>query len=52
MADGTLGKLPAAFWVLNLFGVHKMEAMTVLGFAEVVERRDRKSKPQKSRVFF
>ena len=35
MADGTLGNLPAAFWVLNLFSVHEMKAIAVSGFEEV-----------------
>lgn len=52
-AYGTLGNLPAAFWVLNLFSVHEMQAIAVLGFEEVAERRNnKKSKPQKGSIFF
>ena len=42
MADGTLGNLPAAFWVLNLFSVHEMKAIAVSGFEEVARRRNNK----------
>lgn len=42
MADGTLGNPPAAFGVLNLFSVHEMKAIAVLGFEEVARRRNKK----------
>lgn len=53
VAYGTLGNLPAAFWVLSLLNVHEMQAIAVLGFKEVGGRRNnKKSKSQKGSLFF
>lgn len=53
VAYGTLGNLPAAFWVLNLFIVHKMQAIAALMFKEVAGRRNhQKSKTKKGSIFF
>lgn len=52
-AYGTLGNLPAAFWVLNLFKVPGMQTTAVLRFKEVaVRRNNKKSKPQKGSILF
>ncbi|KAL0619779.1 NANOG neighbor homeobox [Plecturocebus cupreus] len=48
VAYGTLGNLPATFWVLNLFIVHEMQGTAALKFKEVTGRRNnKKSKPEK-----
>lgn len=44
MADGTLGKLSAAFWILNLFSVHEMQTTAVFGFERVAGRRNKKGR--------
>lgn len=50
---GTLGNMPAAFWILNLSDFYEMQAIAVLEFEEVAGRRNnRKSNPQKGSIFF
>lgn len=39
MTYGTLGGLPVAFQVLNLFDVHEMQAIAALEFEEVAGRK-------------